>query len=397
MKKLRVGVLFGGRSGEHEVSLLSAASVLKAIDKKKYEVVPIGITKDGRWVTAAHAERLLKGRAPDGPRSRDLRAGDPATTSAAAVLARGEGVVVPPIPGQNHSALVPFETSSSELHPAHNPIDVDIIFPVLHGTFGEDGTIQGLLELADIAYVGAGVLGSAAGMDKDVMKRLFRDAGIPIVKHITVLRSAWREEPKRVRRHIERALKYPVFVKPANLGSSVGISKVHDAGELAAAMDEAAQFDRKLVIEQGIGGSKGKAREIECSVLGNDNPIASVAGEVVPIKEFYDYAAKYLDKGSKLIIPAKLPGGKQAEVRQLAVAAFQAVDCAGLARVDFLMDPRTGRIYVNEINTIPGFTSISMYPKLWAATGIPYSELIDRLIQLGLERYADKKQNRYTR
>jgi len=397
MTKLRVGVLFGGRSGEHEVSLLSAASVLQAIDKKKYEVVPIGITKEGRWVTAAHAERLLKGHAAEAHEGRHLRAGDPDTTSSAAVLAKGEGVVVPPMPGANHSALIPFETHSAELHAAQNPIDVDIIFPVLHGTFGEDGTIQGLLELADIAYVGAGVLGSAAGMDKDVMKRLFRDAGLPIVKHVTVLRGAWRDEPKKARRQIESALKYPVFVKPANLGSSVGISKVHDGSELAAAMDEAARFDRKLVIEEGVGGGKRKAREIECSVLGNDQPIASVAGEVVPIKEFYDYNAKYLDEGSELIIPAKLPKAKQKEVQQLAIAAFQAVDCSGLGRVDFLMDPRSKKLYVNEINTIPGFTSISMYPKLWAATGIPYPELIDRLIQLGLERHREKKQNQYSR
>ena len=283
------------------------------------------------------------------------------------------------------------------MHAAANPIDVDIIFPVLHGTFGEDGTIQGLLELADIPYVGAGVLGSAAGMDKDVMKKLFRDAGLPIVKHVTVLRSAWRDEPKKVRKQIESALKYPVFVKPANLGSSVGISKVHDRSELAAAMDEAARFDRKIVIEQGVGGAKGKAREIECSVLGNDEPIASIPGEIVPIKEFYDYDAKYLDEGSELIIPAKLPKAKQKEVQRLAVQAFQAVDCAGLARVDFLMDPRTGKMFVNEINTMPGFTSISMYPKLWAASGIEYPELIDRLIQLGLERHAEKKQNQYSR
>src|SRR5271166_4071557 len=397
MKKLRVGVLFGGRSGEHEMSLLSAASVLKAIDKKKYKVVPIGITKEGQWVTAAHAQRLLKGHAASERRSSRLRAGDPATTSAAAVLAKGEGVVVPPMPGENRSALVPFQTGAGELHPAHNPVKVDIIFPVLHGTFGEDGTIQGLLELADIAYVGAGVLGSAAGMDKDVMKRLFRDAGIPIVKHVTILRSAWREQPKQVRKQIEASLKYPLFVKPANLGSSVGISKVHDRSELAAAMDDAARYDRKLVIEQGVGGAKGKAREIECSVLGNDHPIASVPGEIVPSKEFYDYNAKYVDKGSKAIIPAKLPKTRQKEVRRLAIAAFQAVDCAGLARVDFLMDPRSGKMYVNEINTIPGFTSISMYPKLWQATGIPYPELIDRLIQLGLERHAEKKQNQYSR
>ena len=292
---------------------------------------------------------------------------------------------------------MPFETDAHDLPAAVNPVDVDVIFPVLHGTFGEDGTIQGLLELADIAYVGAGVLGSAAGMDKDVMKRLFRDARLPIVKHVTVLRSDWREQPRKARKLIESTLKYPVFVKPANLGSSVGISKVHDSSELAAAMDEAARFDRKLVVEQGVGGNKGKAREIECSVLGNDKPIASLAGEVVPIKEFYDYNAKYLEEGSELIIPAKLAKAKQKEVQQLAIQAFQAVDCSGLARVDFLMDPRTEKMYVNEINTLPGFTSISMYPKLWAATGIPYSELIDRLIQLALERHTEKKQNEYSR
>ena len=305
MKKVRVGILFGGRSGEHEVSLLSAASVLNAIDKKKYEVVPIGITKEGRWVTAGYAERLLKGDKPGEPEPRHLRAGDPQTTSAAAVLAKGEGVVVPPMPGHDHSSLVPFETDAPQTVAATHSIDVDVIFPVLHGTFGEDGTIQGLLELADIPYVGAGVLGSAAGMDKDVMKRLFRDAGLPIVKHVTVLRSTWREQPKKARKLVEGTLKYPVFVKPANLGSSVGISKVHDSSELAAAMDEAAHFDRKLVIEQGVGGSKAKAREIECSVLGNDNPIASVPGEIVPIKEFYDYDAKYLVEGSRPIIPAE--------------------------------------------------------------------------------------------
>jgi D-alanine-D-alanine ligase len=396
MKKLRVGVLFGGRSGEHEVSLLSAASVLNAIDKKKYDVVPIGITKEGRWVTAAHAERLLKGNAATDPEARHLRAGDPQATSTAAVLAKGEGVVVPPMPGHDHSSLVPFETDVAQVHAA-NSVNVDVIFPVLHGTFGEDGTIQGLLELADIPYVGAGVLGSAAGMDKDVMKRLFRDAGLPIVKHVTVLRSAWREQPKKARKLIEGALKYPVFVKPANLGSSVGISKVHGSSELAAAMDDAAQYDRKLVIEQGVGGDKAKAREIECSVLGNDNPTASVPGEIVPIKEFYDYDAKYLVEGSRPIIPAKLPKGKLKEVQRLAIAAFQAVDCAGLARVDFLMDPRSEKIYVNEINTMPGFTSISMYPKLWAASGVPYAELIDRLILFGLERHAEKKQNQYSR
>src|SRR5271166_5444023 len=296
MKKLRVGILFGGRSGEHEVSLLSAASVLNAIDRDKYEVVPIGITKDGRWLTAEHAESLLNGKLVIEPRH--LRAGDPETTSAAAVLTRGEAVVVPPEPVHREGGLVPFQTDAPLFRRASDrAINVDIIFPVLHGTFGEDGTIQGLLELADIPYVGAGVLGSAAGMDKDVMKSLFIAAGLPIVKHVTILRSAWREQPKKARKLIEGALKYPVFVKPANLGSSVGISKVHDSSELATAMDDAAQFDRKLVIEQGVGGKDGKAREIECSVLGNDDPIASVPGEIVPIKEFYDYDAKYLVEG----------------------------------------------------------------------------------------------------
>jgi D-alanine-D-alanine ligase len=276
-------------------------------------------------------------------------------------------------------------------------IDVDIIFPVLHGTFGEDGTIQGLLELADIPYVGAGVLGSAAGMDKDVMKRLFRQAGLDMVKHVTVLRSQWEKDPKKARREIEKALKYPVFVKPANLGSSVGISKVHDRSELAAGMNEAAKFDRKIVVEQGVGGKSGRAREIEVSVLGNDEPQASVPGEIVPGAEFYDYNAKYIDEGSKPIIPAKLTRAVQKKVQEMAVKAFLAVDCSGLARVDFLMDPKSDRVWVNEINTMPGFTSISMYPKLWAASGISYPDLIDRLIRLGLERFEEKKRNKYTK
>jgi D-alanine-D-alanine ligase len=276
-------------------------------------------------------------------------------------------------------------------------INVDVIFPVLHGTFGEDGTIQGLLELADIPYVGAGVLGSAAGMDKDIMKSLFIAAGIPIVKHVTILRSAWESDPKKVQKRVESKLTYPVFVKPANLGSSVGISKAHNRKELGPAIEEAARFDRKIVIEQGVGGKKEKAREIECSVLGNDEPVASVPGEIVPGKEFYDYTAKYVDEGSQLIIPAKLTKAETKKVQELAVAAFQAVDCSGLARVDFLMDPKTRKIFLNEINTMPGFTSISMYPKLWAASGVEYADLIDRLIQLGIERHEDKKKNQYTR
>ena len=395
MNKLRIGVLFGGRSGEHEVSLLSAASVLSAIDKEKYEVVPIGITKDGRWLTAEHAENLLTGKLVLEPRN--LRAGDPRNTEAAAVLARGEAVVVPPEPVHRQSGLVPFQTDASPMRRASDrAINVDVIFPVLHGTFGEDGTIQGLLELADIAYVGAGVLGSAAGMDKDIMKSLFLAAGLPIVKHVTVLRGEWEKDPKRVEKLVGK-LKYPVFVKPANLGSSVGISKAHNRKELGPAIEEAAKFDRKIVIEQGVGGNKNKAREIECSVLGNDEPAASIPGEIVPVKEFYDYDAKYLDEGSQLIIPAKLSKAETKKVQELAVRAFQAVDCSGLARVDFLMDPNTRKIYLNEINTMPGFTAISMYPKLWAASGLEYSDLIDRLIQLGVERHEDKKKNQYSR
>lgn len=401
MKKLRVGILFGGRSGEHEVSLLSAASVFEAIDKNKFEVVPIGITKEGHWVTAADAERLLRGEFPH-QQERHLRAGDPEVTPGAAVLARGEAVVVPPEPQSLGGSLTTFQTDATShaltRRAADRAINVDIIFPVLHGTFGEDGTIQGLLELADTAYVGAGVLGSAAGMDKDVMKSLFRAAGLPIVKHVTILRSDWEAEPKKVQKRVEAVLKYPVFVKPANLGSSVGISKAHDRAELGPAIAEAARFDRKIVIEQGVGGKKHKAREIECSVLGNDKPEASVPGEIVPSKEFYDYDAKYLDEGSQLIIPAKLTKAEIKKVRELAIRAFQAVDCSGLARVDFLMEAgKSRKIYVNEINTMPGFTAISMYPKLWAATGLSYPDLIERLIQLGLERHEEKKRNQYSR
>jgi D-alanine-D-alanine ligase len=396
MKKLRVGILFGGRSGEHEVSLLSAASVLNAIDKEKYEVVPIGITKQGRWLTATDAENLLLGRPTHDPRP--LRAGDPETTPGAAVLAQGESVVVPPEPMHRNGGIVPFHSDAAQMRrAADRAINVDVIFPVLHGTFGEDGTIQGLFELADIAYVGAGVLGSAAGMDKDIMKSLFIAAGIPIVKHVTILRSEWEKDPKKTQKLVESKVRYPVFVKPANLGSSVGISKAHDRKELGPALEEAAKFDRKIVIEQGVGGRKKKARELECSVLGNDDAAASIPGEIVPSKEFYDYDAKYLDEGSQLIIPAKLTKAETKKVQQLAVRAFKAVDCSGLARVDFLMDPTTRKLFLNEINTMPGFTSISMYPKLWAASGLAYADLIDRLIGLGLERHADKKRNRYSR
>jgi D-alanine-D-alanine ligase len=379
-KKLRVGVLFGGRSGEHEVSLLSAASILKAIDRKKFDVVPIGITKEGRWLAAADAAELLEGE--QSAVARRLRAGDPEATPGAKLLHEGIPTLLAPVPGPQG--------------PAGKAIDV--VFPVLHGTFGEDGTIQGLFELAGIAYVGSGVLGSSAGMDKDAMKRLFAQAGLPIVKHVTLLRSEWEASPRKAVAKIEAALKYPLFVKPANLGSSVGISKAHDRRELGPALDLAAKYDRKLIVEQGVGGSKSRARELEVRVLGNDDPKASVVGEIIPGKEFYDYEAKYLSEGSVPVIPAKITRAEAKQIREMAVAAFRACDLAGLARVDFLMEPDgKRRIYLNEVNTLPGFTQISMYPKLWEATGIPYSDLITRLIELGLERHEDKNRNTYSR
>jgi D-alanine-D-alanine ligase len=391
MKKLRVGILFGGRSGEHEVSLLSAASVLGAIDREKYDVVPIGITKEGRWVTSGDAELLLGTSAPGG---KHLRAGDPQDTPAAAVLAKGESTLMPPQPG---AGLVPFETHGGEQEGA---LKLDVVLPILHGTNGEDGTMQGLLELAGIPYAGSGVLGSAAGMDKDVMKRLFASAKLPIPKHVTVLRTEWQASEKKTIRLIEEELKYPVFAKPANGGSSVGISKAHDRKELRAALALAAKYDRKLVVEQAVGGGRkgtGKARELEVAVLGNDKAEASVVGEIVPAKEFYDYEAKYLSEGSTLAIPAKIEKAQAKAIRAMAVQAFKACDCAGLARVDFLMEPgKNGRIYLNEINTLPGFTAISMYPKLWQASGLPYPKLIDRLIELALERAGERASTSYS-
>lgn len=371
-KRIRVGLLFGGRSGEHEVSLTSAASVLKALDPAKYEVVPIGITREGRWLVGSAADKLLpavleNGKLvtpsvdPSGPKLIPLNARAPHSSLAG----RGEG-------GEGCG-------------------EVDVVFPVLHGTFGEDGTVQGLLELAGIPYVGAGVLASATGMDKDIMKRLFRDAGLPVVDWILILRNEWEQDPAEVSKRIGKKFRYPLFIKPANLGSSVGITKVHNARELPAAIDLAAQYDRKILVEKAVD-----AREIECSVLGNDRPEASVPGEVVPVNEFYDYEAKYLKEGSELIIPAKLRAAQAKRVRELAARAFQAIDCAGMARVDFLLDRKSGKIFVNEINTIPGFTPISMYPKLWEASGVPLSELLDRLIGLALERQREKSRTRYT-
>jgi D-alanine-D-alanine ligase len=377
-KKLRVGILFGGRSGEHEVSLLSAASILKSIDRTKYEVIPIGINKKGHWLPPAQAELLLAGdkkSVPIQPKSKSLER------------------------NLSTTAIIPAET---------NPLtqSLDVIFPVLHGTFGEDGTIQGLLELADIAYVGSGVLGSATGMDKTVMKQLFAAAGLPQTPHVNLLRSEWTADPRRCIKLIEKNLTYPIFVKPANLGSSVGISKVHDRSELTPAMDLAASFDRKLIIEQGVGGPNAKPRELEVSVLGNDTPEASVVGEIVPGAEFYDYNAKYHSAASIPIIPADIAEAQSNQIRKMAIAAFRACDCAGLARVDFLMEPapqskkgktNPARIYLNEINTMPGFTSISMYPKLWQATGLPYKQLIDKLITLAVERHREKQQTTFTR
>jgi D-alanine-D-alanine ligase len=397
-KKLRVGVLFGGRSGEHEVSLLSAASILKAIDRKKFDVVPIGINKSGHWLTSSAAQGLLEGSAPDeapvANAPKKLRAGDPAATPGARVLAEGQPTLMAPEPA---------ETSALNSDAALGGQSLDVVFPVLHGTFGEDGTIQGLFELAGIAYVGSGVLGSSAGMDKDVMKRLFQQARLPIVKHVTILRADWEKQPRKAIGQVEAALKYPVFVKPANLGSSVGISKAHDRSELGPALDEAAKYDRKLVIEQGVGGARrggasAKARELEVGVLGNDDPKASVVGEIIPGKEFYDYEAKYLSEGSIPVIPARLTKAETKQIREMAVAAFKACDLSGLARVDFLMEPDgKKRIYLNEVNTMPGFTSISMYPKLWEASGVAYKDLITRLIELALERQAEKARTTYSR
>ena len=380
-KKLRVGILFGGRSGEHEVSLLSAASILKAIDRKKFEVVPLGISKTGSWLTGSSAQALLAGATSE----LDSEVADRSHT----------GELLAPAPKEAVTALVPDAVSLVAGR-------LNVVFPVLHGTFGEDGTIQGLFELADIAYVGSGVLGSSAGMDKDVMKRLFAQARLPIVKHVSVLRTAWEKSPRKIVKAVEAALKYPLFVKPANLGSSVGISKVHDRRELGPALTLAARFDRKLVIEEGVGGTgksrtTRKARELEVAVLGNDNPKASVVGEIIPGKEFYDYEAKYLSDGSVPVIPARITAAESRQIRSMAVEAFRACDLAGLARVDFLMEPDgKRRIYLNEVNTLPGFTSISMYPKLWQATGIEYSDLITQLIELALERHEERSRTTFT-
>ncbi len=383
MKKLRVGVIYGGRSGEHEVSVASAASIMKHLDRARYEPVPIRIEKDGRWTLADKAPSVIK--AADVIEHARLQAARPARPGREAhiVAHPGDETVLtiergdPKATAEGTSAVV-------------TGLGLDVIFPVLQGPYGEDGTVQGLLELANVAYVGAGVLGSAVGMDKGVMKQLFAAHGLPVAPYIVILRREWDRDAAGVTTRVAGELGYPVFVKPANLGSSVGISKAKNAEELAAAVRLAAEFDRKVVIEAAVPN----AREIECAVLGNDEPAASVAGEVVPSREFYDYEAKYLDEGSKLLIPAPLDAAQMDEVRRLAVAAFRAVDGAGMSRVDFLMDAASGALYLNEVNTIPGFTTISMYPKLWEASGLPYRDLIDRLVSLALERHAEKQQLR---
>ncbi|MGA3294078.1 MAG: D-alanine--D-alanine ligase family protein [Candidatus Acidiferrales bacterium] len=360
-KRLRVGVLFGGRSGEHEVSLASAASVIRALDPEKYEVVPIGISKDGRWLVGTGAQKML----PD-------------------VLKSGERVFLPPDP--TAAALVPMSPAAG-----HPSVTLDVVFPVLHGTFGEDGTVQGFLELAGLPYVGAGVLASAVGMDKDVQKRLFEQEGLPVVPYVSVLRSKWEHEPVAVLKLIKKKFRFPVFVKPATLGSSVGMTRVKSAPELPAALNFAAEFGLKIMVERAVNG-----REIEVSVLGNDDIRASIPGEIVPHREFYDYTAKYLEEGTRLIVPAKLTKKQVAVFQDYAIRAFRAIDGAGMARCDFFLERRTGKIFVNELNTIPGFTSISMYPKLWGASGLPYSKLIDRLIELALERHRERARTKYS-
>jgi len=357
-RKLRVGVLFGGRSGEHEVSLASASSIIRGLDPQKYEAVPIGITKEGHWLIGEGAQKML----PE-------------------VLRTGQRVVMSADPTE--SALMPIDGSARGQK-------LDVVFPVIHGTFGEDGTMQGLLELAGLPFVGAGVLGSAIGMDKDVAKKLMQVAGIPVVPWIAVQRAEWERQPKEIRRAIEKKFKYPVFVKPATLGSSVGMTKVHSRAELGPALALAAEFAMKIMIERAVS-----AREIEVSVLGNHDPRASIPGEIVPHREFYDYAAKYLEEGTQLLIPAKLKKSEVKKVQAMAITAFRALELSGMARVDFFIEKRGGKIFLNEVNTIPGFTSISMYPKLWEANGIPFRELISKLIDLALEQHREKARTKY--
>jgi D-alanine-D-alanine ligase len=363
-RKLRVGVIFGGRSGEHEVSLASAASVLAAINRARYELVPMGVSRDGHWLVGGDPLRALAQTAgvrlplPAGP---------------------GAGTAVSPDGG----ALAHVTTAGGL--PAGVASTLDVIFPLIHGPYGEDGTLQGLLELADLPYVGAGVLASAVGMDKPTMKAVFSARGLPVVPHLVVLRHEWEGDRDGIARRVASEPGYPCFVKPSNLGSSVGVSKVREAGALGTAVEAALAHDRKILIERGVSG-----REIEVSVLGNDDPEASVPGEVLPGKEWYDYEAKYTEGLAKFLIPAPLEPALTVEFRRLAIAAFRAIDAAGLARVDFFLEG-DDRIWLNEINTIPGFTQTSAYPRLWEASGLPYPRLLDRLIELALERHTAKR------
>lgn len=375
MSKLRVGVIYGGRSGEHEVSLASAAAVFKNLNPERYDPVPIKIEKDGRWT--------LPRRPPMIAKAADVIAG----RAEAADGAREAHLVAHP----GAETLLSIDRATAA--PTVSGLTLDVVFPVLHGPYGEDGTVQGLLELANLPYVGAGVLASAVGMDKAVMKVLFAARGLPICDHIVITKREWQRDERDALHRIVDRLGFPVFVKPANLGSSVGISKAKHAAELRRAIELAGGFDRKIVVEAAVP----RAREIEVSVLGNDDPEASCPGEVVPSREFYDYQAKYVDDDSTLLIPAPLTPSQTADVRRLAIEAFRAVDGSGLARVDFLLEGDSGVLYVNELNTLPGFTTIGMYAKLWAATGLEFPELLDRLIQLALERHRDKQQLRTSR
>lgn len=364
-KKLKVGIIFGGRSGEHEVSYCSATSIMKAINKDKYTVVPIGITKEGRWISPEETAQALQSGRIEG-KSTVILLNNPSYNNLIRI---------------DNNQKLKKDTSEGKL---------DVIFPVLHGPYGEDGTVQGLLELANIPYVGAGVAASAISMDKELMKTIFKQKGLPIVKWLTIKRKDWYKSKEEILSLIQNSFKYPLFVKPTNLGSSVGITKVHEAKELEKAIDLASSYDRKILVEQGLEGVK----EIECSILGNDEPRASVVGEVKPAGEFYDYDSKYIDEATQLIVPADLPEEVSRKVQEIALRAFKAIDAAGMARVDFFVTKKENKIYLNEINTIPGFTSVSMYPRMWEASGISYTDLIDRLIQLALERYQDKNQNK---
>lgn len=360
-KKLRVAVIFGGRSGEHEVSLVSAKSIMEALSQKKYEVIPIGITKDGEWFGGQKVHQSL-------------------------AEGRMHGLIaVSPSADPKQKGVYLLKNSKSRFQP------IDVAFPVLHGPYGEDGTIQGLLETAGIPYVGCAVFASSACMDKYMAKLIFESKGLPQVKYLHFARRDIEKNFSGISREVAQKIGFPCFVKPSNLGSSVGISKVKKPQELQKALRLAAKYDASIIVEQGID-----AREIECSVLGNENPVASVAGEIVPSREFYDYFAKYVDNTSRLFIPARLSAQKTQEVQTLAIRAYTTLQCSGMGRVDFLMDRKSGKLYLNEINTIPGFTSISMYPKLWEASGIPYSKLLDKLIQLALERHTERQSHKST-